>query len=194
MIVDEHMVISIDIPRTASSARARLFAGVPIDDSESTPAVQAMQAKYWSAIGKHASARYYLRRSPIKFITYFKFTFVRNPWDRMVSFFHYRKRKFGADDFELYIIENKFNDLNSQQLDYITFFRRKCLVDFVGRFEKLNHDFDKICEIVGFPHRLPYEPWKLSRDYTSNYNDVTRKIVAQCFHKDIDHFKYKFGE
>lgn len=188
MIDDKLKVIGIDIPRTASSARARLFAGMP----ENEFPAGAVQARYWNDIHKHATALEHLEYSPEKFSDYFKFTFVRNPWDRMVSFFRYRSRKFGASEFRRYIIENKWKDLNTQQIDYLVDKKGRVLVDFIGRFENLYQDFDIICQRIYFEQRLDVMPEKLTANYVSFYDDRTRQIVANRFKDDIELFGYNF--
>lgn len=188
MIDDELKVIGIDIPRTASSARARLFAEMP----ENEFPAKAVQAKYWTGVHKHATALEHLEYSPEKFSDYFKFTFVRNPWARMVSFFRYRQRKFGASDFRQYIIKNKRKDLNTQQIDYLVDKKGRILVDFVGRFENLYEDFDIICQRINFEQRLEVMPEKIIANYHSFYDNRTRKIVARRFKDDIELFGYSF--
>jgi hypothetical protein len=88
------------------------------------------------------------------------------------------------------------------------------LVDFVGRFESLQQDFDKVCEHLGIeesqlPHRNRSD--KKSRDLkrkTRNwlfangenqlrsladfYDDETREAVAEYYRKDIEAFGYGF--
>lgn len=95
MIDDRYKVISIDIPRTACSERIRLIAGMPWGEIPE----EVVREKYWNEIPKHARASIYMAHSPDKFSTYFKFSFVRNPWARMVSFFKYRLRSAEAMDF-----------------------------------------------------------------------------------------------
>lgn len=194
MINDQYKFISVDIPRTACSARARLFAGVP-DHVFMGPDMQAwMNAVFWSDIPKHARALQYRQCASEKFESYYKYSFVRNPWDRMVSYFRYRQRKIGANDFENYITKDEFRDLRVQQLDYLCDLKGNILVDIIGRFENLYQDFEMVCKAIGFSGKLSNQEEKIKQDYTVFYNDKTRKIVTQRFKKDIEFFGYKFGE
>ena len=175
---------------------------------------------------------------------YFKFAFVRNPWDRYVSsYFHTRNKnmKFFNDlSFKDYatwsqawqaetvrrdnsLIERKrrgkhvfqgmgkFNiskkfkysgrleELRKEhkiylQVSWITDRNGKNLMDFVGRFENLQEDFDYVCDRIGIKRKkLPHSnKSKRKRDYRKYYDDETKRVVAEKFTEDIEHFGYEF--
>ena len=93
--------------------------------------------------------------SPELFEEYFKFTFVRNPWSRTVSFY-----KFGGFSeimsFKEFVentlprLINEENWFYAPQYDYI-YHENRTKIDFVGRFENLHNDFSTICEKLDVP-------------------------------------------
>lgn len=94
------------------------------------------------------------------FDEYFKFAFVRNPWDRMVSFYKY----LGYDnkmEFNIFVKEHFIRKIQQRvwwfvrpQTDYIYKDEGHQLVDFIGRFESLQSDFDIVCQKIGLPATL----------------------------------------
>ena len=141
---------------------------------------------------------------------YFKFCFVRNPWDRFLScYFYFRKYGRGKGN------DNHSGDLVNQYetfKDFVTnfdsienqfkspHFRNQLhwvdqRLDFIGRFENLQEDFNAVCDKIGIPQqKLPHKNKTKHKHYTEYYDNETRQIVAEKYAKDIEYFGYKFGE
>jgi hypothetical protein len=141
----------------------------------------------------------------ISFERYFSFGFVRNPWDRVVSTYHYLKETNirpeiqNIDSFNHFIHEMSENrdwimGLHSMrlQVDFFTDAEGKIIADFIGRFENLNKDFNKICQNIGLQTELPYLNPSTHRKYREYYNKETKKLVSHKFSLDIDYFGYTF--
>lgn len=143
----------------------------------------------------------------------FKFTFVRNPWSRIVSTFedktkkvistkweHPFYKKYKNHSFKDFVAEINKLDIDSEncdnhirlQVNQIDFNH----LDFLGRFENLQQDFDKIC--LNFKNikesKLPHKNKSSLEHYTEYYDNETRQIVAEKYAKDIEYFGYEFGE
>ena len=133
------------------------------------------------------------------FKTYYKFTFVRNPWDWQVSLFHYMrqsKRHFQHDliknmTFEEYIDWRVNHDLKLQCNRFVDE-QGNILVDFVGQFENLERDFAKVCESLSIEMRLPHKNRSKHGSYRDYYNERTCQLVKDAFAKDIALFDYEF--
>jgi len=69
----------------------------------------------------------------------------------------------------------------------------RLLVDFVGRFERLQGDFGKVCVRLGLPVReLPKLNGSHHRPYRDCYDDETRAIVAALSQPDVAAFGCTF--
>jgi chondroitin 4-sulfotransferase 11 len=141
---------------------------------------------------------------PLKFKAYFKFGFVRNPWDRAVSLYERREgmQLRNQMSFEGFIDWMKFASStcihpvpHRYQLDWFVDGSGNVLVDFIGRFERLNSDWRLVRTRLGINADLPeinVNPDR-PRDYTKYYTDSTKKIVRDRFAVDIEYFGYEFG-
>ncbi|NIO39063.1 MAG: hypothetical protein GTO41_01975 [Burkholderiales bacterium] len=66
------------------------------------------------------------------------------------------------------------------------------LVDFVGRFEYLRQDFQRICQTAGIRADLPHSNSSKHRDYRSYYNRATVNLLKDAFREDVDYFGFEF--
>ena len=106
------------------------------------------------------------------FASLFKFAFVRNPWDLQVSSWHHLRRERphlleAVPDFEAFIrwkldperpYQYHIDTSIEHQRDYLVDLRGRVRVDFIGRYEQLQEDFDHVCRTVGLtPRALPHK-------------------------------------
>ena len=133
------------------------------------------------------------------FNNYYKFTFVRNPWDWQVSLYHYMlqtKTHFQHDliknmSFEEYLDWRVNHDLKLQRARIVDE-KGETLVDFIGRFENLETDFKEVCELISIGMRLRHKNRSKHGSYREYYNDRTYQLVKEAFAKDITLFDYEF--
>lgn len=164
----------------------------------------------------HRSAREYQLFNPKAFKRYYSFTFVRNPWDRFVSAFEFlshggrnKKDKIWA---EQYIAGLSFDSFMEKiatdsaykksimhwqhfrpQVEYVCNQKGKVLVDFVGRFESLEKDFQVVCNTLGLEKTLPHLNKTRERaSYQSYFSEEQKRIVGDMYQQDIFTFGYRF--
>lgn len=137
----------------------------------------------------------------------FKCTVVRNPFDRVVSQYYHRKKTNQNKLNELNISFNDwvhlvFKEQDPQFLDNYTMFMPQLewltdndgnlLVDFIGRFENLNEDFEKIKRKLNAKAALPHKKKTKHKKYRDYFNKETKDIITDWFKKDLEYFKYIF--
>lgn len=163
----------------------------------------------WETMLQHAKARDIRREIPAEvFDGFFKFAFVRNPWDLQVSMYHFILRETAMPKHETVKALGSFDAfvewvvatddpyprrVPKLQREMVTDEQGKSLVDFIGHYERLSEDYAHICQVLGIdapplPHRNKSE----HRDYRSYYNGHTRKLVEDHFQPDIELFQYTF--
>jgi hypothetical protein len=130
----------------------------------------------------------------------FKFAFVRNPWDRLVSRYAYLLRNndhprhklvSGMKDFEDYVAW-EIGRSKMFQHTYVTDTRGEWIVNFIGYYERLHEDFAKACAHLGVQAELPRANTSSHRDYRTYFTPKTRDLVAKHFEHDINLFGYTF--
>lgn len=143
---------------------------------------------------------------------YYFFTFVRNPWARCVSSFFYFRGDVDSSfiddknitidslisEFKHFLLNFSFEDDMSHSLSQHEFIINKKSskqMNYIGKFESLQSDFNTVCTESGFPQmKIPYSNGTTHKHYTEYYDEEAKQIVADKYAKDIEHFGYKFEE
>lgn len=131
--------------------------------------------------------------------SYFKFTFVRNTWDRLLSAYSYLNPNPNKEKFCNYI-QNKCSDFikgkiqecdhYDSQINYI-FQNDKEFLNFIGRFENINEDFKTLCEKLGVGHKnLQKTNTSNKRGYSYYYDKKTIDLVYKAYKKEINYFNF----
>ncbi len=226
IVSDEHKFIYFVVQKVActsvKTALAPLF-GMDVAEAEAnrpgkdTP--RYMVHRLFRDSGYQIDGKQFLDRLDGEYKDYFKFAFVRNPWDRLVSC--YSDKIFGTgrgmgykpragvklyrdmpfDEFVEGVHAIPDEDANSHfRSQYEVLCPRgdkQVVADFVGRFENLAGDFEFAMEAAGVTreHEIPHmlrSDGRRSRPYAEFYDDRLKKLVHERFRDDIEIFEYSF--
>ena len=145
---------------------------------------------------------------------YFKFAFVRNPWDRLVSWYvmvttvrrpgnelgryaHDNSSTF--EEFihnctdEIEIRKGVCYSFTHNQLDYVTDEEGNLLVDFIGRLEYFDKDVREVFRRISIDlDKIPRDNRSDHRHYSAYYTPETEMIIRDRFKRDIEYFGYEF--
>jgi len=148
----------------------------------------------------------------------YSFTFVRNPWDRMVSWWAMIDSKRGrphglklwtyvqenASTFEEFLVNcteeihdrDGIKSLTRNQIDYCIDESGEEIVDYIGRFENFEEDYFAVLEHLKARRRpLQHITHGSSHaHYSEYYDDALRDLVGERFRRDIDRFGYQFED
>ena len=192
MINNKHNFIFIHIPKTAGTS---------------------IESVFGKCRAKHKTIKKTLRDIPQgkTHEDYFKFTFIRNPWDRIVSLYEYLKREaIQADkaflDFHEWVVtvvckrHSERRNMNNERRHFATYcdwLEPSNIGDtfYIGRFENLQESFDIICDKIGHDQvKLPHKLKSKRVHYTDYYDKSIEELVYNKYRDDIDKFNYKYED
>lgn len=135
------------------------------------------------------------------FATFFKFAFVRNPFDRFVSYCAFMTRQtgeFAADPkgvmkHILFDMKPEHHVLFRPQYLFVSDTEGRPLTDFIGRVEDMQSSYMAICNEIGIPSRQLDKVNSSNRGPYQHYYDA-RLIngVRSYYAKDLELFGYAF--
>ena len=125
----------------------------------------------------------------------FKFSTLRNPWDRLISYYFSPHR--GITEWNRQNFIQLIDDVLPVE-NYLSLGEKELMpldknIDFLIRFEQLNEDFNKVCRIMNIPEiLLPKRNQSKRQAYTQYYDDELKQRVATKFIKEIEFGEYEF--
>ncbi len=146
------------------------------------------------------------------FDEYFKFAFVRNPWDRLYSAYSYLKgggwnekdahwaetHLAAYSDFNHFVLDwldqdrLKLHIHLQPQIEFLTDAKGNALLDYLAYFETISSDFDLITQRLNLDTKLAHTN-KSSRDsYVDVYSPAAIDKVKTIYRTDIETFGYEF--
>ena len=220
MISDKHKCIFIHIPKTAGTSIENALGhfkevqrGVqdhrPISEIEPVSfneLLKILRSRNASVIKRKIQKTINDKKTNFKkkYDTYFKFTFVRNPWSRVFSWYKnvmrddFHKKRFGVE------ADCTFRDFLNLHLDqfeikpqlfWLIDKKGNIPFDFIGRFENLENDFLHLADLIGLKDKvLPKLIVGGGERYTDHYNSELKDIVYKKYLEEILFFKFEYGE
>ena len=176
MIIREHKAIFIHIPKNAGTSIEAYFANESVRVQPS----------------KHADIHEIKRKFKNSYKKYKKFTVIRNPYDKMVSWYFYLKRNLG----DYNVIE--FNDWIIDPLkfwhadDPVSFLKNQhewiddtvVVIKYENLNKEINNFFNKKID-------LPVMNKSNHKHYLKYYNKKSLNIIYDRYKEDFKKFNYK---
>jgi len=208
MIGDIKQFIFIQIPKTGCTSIQQLLA--------KTGGRSIQGADNWnSPYFKHITYRELQDQLPGETIDqYYSFTFVRNPYDWLVSNYEYCRgvhvpymkrhgykswEEFGKRKDDVVLKHLGFKDwlkwyvdnLYGTQYEMIVNDNDEIGVDYVGKLENIQQDYEHICEQLDISKQTVPHVNKTDHDnYSEYYDDESREIVQHNYKQDFELLGY----
>ena len=138
----------------------------------------------------------------------YKFAFVRNPWDLVYSHYKFKVKQnhqdLGTNPIEFnHWVEKVYGEqpdnfyrhndkMYRQQMDWLTDNNEKLNIDFIGRFENITEDFEKVSYIIGANSSIRHLNKTETKHYKEAYNQKSKELINKAFSKDIDYWDFKY--
>jgi len=177
MIIDQYKAIFIHIPKNAGTSIEQYFGNGSVRIQPS----------------KHADIYEIKKRFKNSYNNYRKFTIVRNPYDKMVSWYFYLKKQLGKQydiiEFNKWIEDpSKFWHAN----DPISFLKPQHewidnTVQII-KFENINKELN---DFFKEEINLPITNESNHNYYLEYYNNKSLNVISNRYKKDFEKFNYK---
>ena len=130
--------------------------------------------------------------------SYHKFCFERNPWEKVVSYYNWKKfgQRKPMPDFKTWVMKktHRLPSDASLYFDGVT-----CLMDEVLEYDGFILKFTDLCQKLGIPFNgeMPREKTNITKEkviYQEYYDQETRERVGSKFEREILLMRYEFDD
>jgi len=143
---------------------------------------------------KHSTAQDYFNLYGKEiFDSYFKFSIIRNPWERMISWYMHPQAgiPFKENEFIQWLrLKERDNQIKFLKIN------GDITVDKICRYENLTSDLSEIFKRIDIPNEeidnLPVINKSIRGPYRGYYNNSSKKLVKEMFAEEIEKFNYNF--
>ena len=196
LVSDSHKFVLFHYPKTGGSSMTEVL-GPYLNPKLNVPKVKFMrwQSDHHIDLIQHRPITECIRAAEINATVpsipkgYFRASFIRNPYSLVVS--AWEGKKSFLDFVVNEVVTKKANFAKWTQFEYLCNDQGNILVDFVGRYEQLETDWQKFCYLVRLPKlELPNLNTSNKGNYRQYYNEKTYRIVNKMFKRDFNFFKY----
>jgi len=199
MLSFKHKFLFVHLPKTAGNSIQTILSPYSEDKivclNELQDGVERFEIRNkFTVLRKHSALIDYKDLLPQDcYDNLFKFATIRNPWDRMVSFFfspHRQVDQWNKSEF-IQLVESVITLPELLKIDDITPWHKS--VDQIMKFENLDTDFSTLCKKIGISDTsLPIRNKSNRYEYQRYYDDELISIVAKKFRDEIDFGQYQF--
>lgn len=135
------------------------------------------------------------------FKTYLKFAFVRNPFDRFVSYCAFATSREGSFERDPTRVMRHFlfeapphnHIIFRPQFTFLAGSDGKLLADWIGKVETMQASYDELSAKIGIPSALLDHANRSRRgNYRDYYNQELIDGVARIYARDLELFGYEF--
>ena len=215
MISHKHKCIYIHIPKTAgTSIKYFLFPDKEIHWFNANYDVIHGWCPKRKIYMQHATAKQLIETNLItkqQWETYYKFSFVRNPWDRAISDYYWLMNDQNIkDSFKNYLDKaGRFTKVlnDKSEIHYrgdhlypqSSYFDTEGIhkIDFVGRFENFTEDMNFVLKQIGVNQSFDTHinvSKRTKKHYSKMYTDILKEKLETLYQDDIYSFGYNFDD
>ena len=136
--------------------------------------------------------------------SYYKFTFIRNPWARAYSWYenvmrdntHKQKSQITEPiPFNEFLRIFSGKGMLKPQTYWLKDFSGSIPLNYIGRFENLAEDFQAICKEMNIPTlSLPHKVAGSGKDYHQSYSQESIDLIKEVYREEIEMFQYSFED
>jgi hypothetical protein len=147
----------------------------------------------------HRPLIYWERKYPDLYPTYFKWSTIRNPWDRLVSWWKSRGHELPWKNLKQYI-KNTPEPGGPHPFSQRWFLDSKgeMGLDFIAKLENIEEDFKYVCSKIDMPYEklvhIGKSHIKGGPPYWKYYDEESKNIVYERNKDIIERFSYEFGK